>query len=560
MSRLSLLLLLPVLGAELLMCGCGKINTVAGGSSSETVIGKVIKEDGTPACSAVVMLYPVDYDPVADAPLPRSSTDTTDSEGNYTVTAPDSTVQYSITAVKRDSSLLAYIGAIDLQGGTTRAPDAVLLATGTIYIAAPDTADTNDGYVYIPGTGVFAYVKSAGGLIRINHVPAGTVPAINYRCRGCSGAPTTLISGISVSPADTIVIPFPERRFSRKLYLNTSSSGAGVSASVTDFPVLVRLSGINFDFSQTYPDGSDIRFSGADGSVLRYEIEWWDNSSRSAGVWVRVPIIKGNNNSQYIVMHWGATGGEVKSLSSSVGVFDTAAGFQGVWHLSGTGNAPVSDATANGYHGICYDMTTASAVAGAIGYARYFNGSTTYIVIPNSSSGKLDMAQNSHYSVSAWVYADTIDTLWHAIAAKGHEQYYLKLKCFGKGRATWEFVEFQDQKGWEFTEDSVPPAPGAKQWVYLTGVRSGSRQLLYINGVLVNEAKQLMAGNYARNTSDNFTIGRHGREVLIPYYEGWCYFRGAIDEVRVLNFAPGADWIKLCYMNQKAQDALVEFR
>jgi hypothetical protein len=69
-----------------------------------------------------------------------------------------------------------------------------------------------------------------------------------------------------------------------------------------------------------------------------------------------------------------------------------------------------------------------------------------------------------------------------------------------------------------------------------------------------------MAGNYPRNTGDDFTIGRHAREVLIPYAEGWCYFRGKIDEIRVMNVALNADWNKLCYMNQKAEDALIEFR
>jgi hypothetical protein len=39
-----------------------------------------------------------------------------------------------------------------------------------------------------------------------------------------------------------------------------------------------------------------------------------------------------------------------------------------------------------------------------------------------------------------------------------------------------------------------------------------------------------------------------------------CYFDGSIDETVVSYTARSADWIKLCYMNQKAQDALVKFR
>jgi hypothetical protein len=38
------------------------------------------------------------------------------------------------------------------------------------------------------------------------------------------------------------------------------------------------------------------------------------------------------------------------------------------------------------------------------------------------------------------------------------------------------------------------------------------------------------------------------------------FFKGIIDKVRGTSVAPSADWVKLCYMNQKAEDALVAFR
>jgi hypothetical protein len=539
---------------------CVTLNQVAGGSSSETVIGKVANADGTPACSTIVTLYPVDYDPVCDIPLARSSTDTTDVDGAYSVQAPDSAVRYSIVAIKPGSGTQAFVADIVVSGDTTRASDAVLSKPGAIRVAAPDTADVANGYLYIPGTGIAVFMNGRSGLILFDQVPAGAIPSINYASKTIPQALSVLVSGIEVSSGDTVVIPYTQWRYFKKLYLNTTASGAGVAGDVFDFPILVKLSGDIFDFTQASSGGEDLRFSSPQGVSLAYEIERWNSAGMTAEVWVRVPVVRGNNNRQYIMMHWGASTSGIPSLSNSAGVFDTAAGFQGVWHLAGAGNGRAFDATANGYHGTPYAMTAASSVAGAIGSARYFNGTTNYIAMPNSASGRLDMPENGMYSLSLWAYADTVDTIWHAIAGKGHEQYYLKLKCFSKGKATWEFVEFQDKKGWEYTEDSIPPAPGAKQWVYLTGVRTGSKQYLYINGTLVNDLTPLMAGNYPRNTGDDFTIGRHAREVLIPYAEGWCYFRGKIDEIRVMNVALNADWNKLCYMNQKAEDALVEFR
>ena len=38
------------------------------------------------------------------------------------------------------------------------------------------------------------------------------------------------------------------------------------------------------------------------------------------------------------------------------------------------------------------------------------------------------------------------------------------------------------------------------------------------------------------------------------------YWNGKIDEVRVEKVARSADWIKLCFMNQREDDKLVRFK
>jgi hypothetical protein len=256
-------------------------------------------------------------------------------------------------------------------------------------------------------------------------------------------------------------------------------------------------------------------------------------------------------------MYWGNPG--ASRTSSGITTFDTTTGFQGVWHLSDQGTTTAYDATANGYNGTLVSMTAASAIEGVISGSRSFNGTTSYIAMQNTSTGKLNFPENGHYSLSLWVYAETIDSSYHALAGKGHEHYYLQMKCFKTNKATWEFVEFKNGKGWEYTEDSTPPAPGTKQWIYLTGVRDGESQKLYINGIKVIDTISLMKGDYERNTSDNFCIGSYGRPVTIPYSQGWSFFKGKIDEVRVSSVAYNDDWIKLCYMNQKQDDALIRF-
>ncbi len=555
MSSRILKLLVPVTALSLAVLNCSSPVQVTGGSSSETVVGRVLNGDGSPAGASLVSLYPVDYDPVADAGVVTIPSDTTDEEGMYRLLPSDSTGNFTIIATDPIAGTSALIPAVEIHGDSTPVRDAVLSTPGAVRVAVPDSPA--EGYVYIPGTGITAAVQS-GAMVLLEDVPTGTIPSLKY-VSGTS-TPEILSAAVEVTSGVTTVLAYPRWRYSVRVYLNTSESGAAISGDVANFPVVIRLTGAVFDFSQAQDSGEDLRFSGAAGTPLAYEIESWDASAATAVLWVKVPVVYGNNDSQYIVMHWGNDDGSLVSLSDGTGVFDTSEGFQAVWHLSGAGNGTAFDATGNGFDGTPFNMNTVPVIQGAVGSARLFDGTSSYITIPGSASGKLDMPQNGDYSISCWAYADTIDTLWHAIAGKGHEQYYLKLKCFENGNATWEFVEFQEQEGWEFTEDSIPPAPGAKQWVYLTGVRSGAKQSLYINGSLVNDSISLMEGVYAGNNRDNFTIGKHAREVTIPYDEGTCFFNGIIDEVRVTNTVPDSDWIKLCYMNQKAEDGLVEFR
>ena len=526
--------------------------TGTGGTGSETVIGKVAARDGSPACSSMVTLYPEDYDPIADAPLLPSMTDTTDSNGTYSIRLPDTAMNYSIIAIDPVSKTRAFVTGIAATGETTSAPDAVLSTPGAVNVAVPDSV--SDGYVYIPGTGIVVHVNN-NGTVLLEQVPAGMIPSVVYVPDAVSGNATILITDIDVPSGDTLVLPYPQWRNYMKIYLNTTATGAEIAEDVIDFPVLIRLTNDVFDFAQTQTDGSAIRFSDAKNSRLPYEIERWDPTTGQAEIWVRTDTVFGNDSTQYLTMYWGNT--EAASESNSASVFDTADGFQGVWHLEDEKNTVIHDATGNHYDGTAYNTLISD---GAIGDAHHFDGSSSHIIIDSTADSRLNMPQNGTYAMSLWVSADTIDTNWQAIAGKGHEQYYMQFKALGNNRATWEFVEYQDEQGWEYTEDSVPPAPGAQEWVYMVGIRNGNEQQLYINGEKVVDAASLDKGDYPRVVTDDFTIGCYGRPVTIPINQQMAYFDGKIDEVRVMSVVPSTTWIKLCYMNQRKVNKLIIFK
>jgi hypothetical protein len=273
-----------------------------------------------------------------------------------------------------------------------------------------------------------------------------------------------------------------------------------------------------------------------------------------AEVWVNVDTVHGNDSAQSITMYWGNA--NAVDASNGAAVFDTGNGFQGVWHLDEGGNDPAHDATGNRYDGNAYNMSAASSAAGIAGNARAFDGVSSYITMPNTANGKLNFPEDGYYTVSAWVLADTLDNFSHLIVSKGYEQYYLRITSWTTLSPQWEFVEFNESTKWQ---TSTSPA-ASKQWTLVTGVRQGSRQFLYCNGELVDSSIAIWQNAVSRNTSNDLSIGKFLQQVTVPLSEGYCFFKGSIDEVRILSTAQSGDWIRLNYMNQRNDDRLVQFK
>lgn len=538
---------------------CSTSDSIANGSSSETVIGRIANLDGTPACSTIVTIFPDTYNPVTDRELDVVHSDTTDRNGHYLLNITGNYSGYTIVARKITGKTRALITEIRTSGvnDTVIVEDGILRNTGSIAVDIPKSLYKHDGYVYIPGTAMLAFVKDSSSGTVLDSVPAGIIPRIVYASESAM-MPMVSRYDVDVISSDTSFVIHPQWQYAKSLYLNTTSAGASVESDIYNFPVLVRLNNKNFDFSLAEADGADIRFSKSDNTFLPFEIERWDTENEQAEIWIAMDTVSGNSDYQNITLLWGNSGIADESVNSVV--FDTATGFQGVWHLAEKGNSTVCDATQNCYNGTPYSMADSSSVPGIIGKAMDFDGKSDFITMHNTAHSKLDFQENGYYAVSLWAYADSVDSSWHGIASKGHHQYYLQYKCFDDTAASWEFVEFQDQTGWKYSEHRTPQTPKEKEWVFLTGVRDGDRQYLYVNGELVKDDALVNPKEMKRNTDCDFSIGCHLKHDLLPDLEGLNYFDGRIDEVRVMNFVPDNDWVKLCYMNQKENDALIEWK
>jgi hypothetical protein len=356
----------------------------------------------------------------------------------------------------------------------------------------------------------------------------------------------TLLVSVSdmtgTSDSATFVIRNMSRLHARKLRLNTTAAGAAVAGNVLDFPVLVRLNTGNFNFSQAQSDGGDIRFSKPDGSFLPLEIERFDAQNGIAEIWVRIDTVYGNDSTQGFVMSWGTSPNPLGPADHNV--FDTAKGFAGVWHMAGAPTDAVLDATLDHYDGVPTNLV--AGASGEIGQCQRFNGTSSFVTMPGTAASKLNFPEQGIYSVSAWVNTAMLDGQFHTFASKGDNQYNLQIRSQSN---EWQFSECMVTTG--YTVVRSPASAGS--WNLITGVRNGDRQYLYVNGVCTDSIIETTIGGTARSTASDFILGKMPESATY-------FFNGLIDEVRVSSIALSADWIKLCYMNQKAVDALVEFR
>lgn len=531
-----------------------KCTTNLAGATTETtngLTGCIRNSDNTPASYSIVKLIPIDYNPVYDQM--EYQCDTTDSNGIYRFSRVD-TGKYSVIARNLQEKTSCLVRNVSFEPDSLiRIPDGTLRKSGALAAAFSSENAVARGYVYIPGTDVFSKTGSESTVL-LNDVPSGEYNEVIVVFS--AGIANIVRSPVTIDAGETYTVTFPLWKYSADFILNTTAAGADISGNVQNFPLLVRLNESTFNFTEAQSNGGDIVFSNSHNVMLPHSIERWDTARKIAEIWVTVDTVFGNNQNQSITMYWGNPS---VLLRQSTPVFDTAHGYQGVWHLGDSTNSKLTDATRNEFNGISPDSASVKIDEGVIGQCRYFDGKD-YITMPSTARSRLSFDESGTYTVSAWVRLDTFDNQSHCIVSKGYEQYYLRSTYISTNASStiplWEYVEFSETNKWQ----SLNSPASEKTWSLITGVRNGAVQKLYCNGILVDSVTDVWKNAVSRNTTNDLFIGRFATPVLVPLIEGHCYFKGSIDEVRIMSNAQSSDWIKLCYMNQRSDDKLVSRR
>lgn len=514
---------------------------IAGSGTEEgnpgKVIGFVSDTLNRPVTGAVVRLLPHDYNPVYNASLPDSLTTLTDSNGSYRFSLSD-TGHFTVYCLDRSNGTKMLHCNVFIAGGDTNILHDTLLRPSRIKVVLPDSLDATNGYLYFPGTTIYSWLSADNGYIILDSVPGNIYLSIYYAVNNSAAVPRLIKDSVIAVPGTSTTVAYVEWKYSKKLVLNTTSSGADVTNTVMNFPVLVRLTSNNFDFSKSARGGADLRFTKSDGAPLPYEIETWDSSAAEAAVWVTIDTVYGNDANQHIEMYWGAP--SKSSISNGPAVFDTANGFSAVWHL----NNDCNDITSGKHGGTNFGATD---TMGIIGGAKKFDGNS-YIQVP----GLLGAPQS--ITLSAWVYLDSaveygqeIVSLGDAVAIRADQNpppdgtagfFCSQVSGSDTVHVLTNTRAFISKTGWRYLVYTVDAARHV--------------QSMYIDGIFQCSTNDINPIDYS-GLGPNTFLGKHGNQ------KTQSNVFGCIDEARVCRVARSTDWIKLCYMNQKKQDALVKW-
>lgn len=334
----------------------------------------------------------------------------------------------------------------------------------------------------------------------------------------------TVIAMRDLAKYTSIAVDAGKWRHSGSLVLLTTPDGANLpaTASIKNFPVLVRLHKDYFNFSQAQAEGQDIRFFNGNGLPLPHEIEEWDPKDGVASVWLKVPLIKGNDR-QVITMRWGNA--KASSGSNGKSVFNESNGYLSVWHMNNLVQDEVGTLPS-------VDKGTTSS-AGMIGKSRHFPGGKGIFCgdkIVGYPSGA------SPHSTEAWFRTTRPNT---TIIGWGNE---------GGGRGSKIRMQLRSPPHIKIDSDFSDVKSDNRlpmgEWIHVMHTYGNGPRRIYINGQLDGEA------------TTKLDIKSPSRLWLGGWYHNYD-FVGDLDEVRISNVSRPEEWVKLQYENQKPLQTLV---
>ena len=310
--------------------------------------------------------------------------------------------------------------------------------------------------------------------------------------------------------------------------MDMSPSAGKVTGTLTNFPVLVRLSTAIEKFSYGKCKAEELRFFLPDGTLLEHEIDYWNENGEST-VWVNVPELTADT---VIRACWGLRAGQGILPSATSRTWPE---YVGVWHFSEESGI-VHDSSVNGYHSTNDGSGTVSNLNAKVGLARdvttRFNTGVTDLT---SAAAAKRISNVSRFTISGWMLS-TVNVgsgQYPDLIRKGQMVGNGWFACFEASPTKFNGV------GTGGTRTIVDiPTSVYTNWVYMTVVFNDASCSVYEDGEHVQ--------TYDINKVSNSTY-----ELMLANA-----LTGRIDEYRIHNHVDDAAYIAADYATQTDPDFL----
>jgi hypothetical protein len=216
----------------------------------------------------------------------------------------------------------------------------------------------------------------------------------------------------------------------------------------------------------------------------------------------------------------------------------------GHWSFDESGGTNILDSSGQANHGTLINPNTNTWTEGISGSALYFDGTvgldSTYVAVPDAPSLRI----STEISFAAWVRCDDIGRDAPIVAKEGDGKLSYWFGAFGVN-TPGNFGVLLDADGnqpWS-TYNRDQGAIPQSQWVHLASTWDGAIIRHYFNGQPLSHTGSFFAPTHI---SDAFLA--IGVNSLYNFAANHTAFKGAIDEVRLYNFALSPEEIDTVYL------------
>src|ERR1700677_1293549 len=307
----------------------------------------------------------------------------------------------------------------------------------------------------------------------------------------------------------------------KRVTIDTTPNGGGITDPLGTPAVLVRLSDLNFGAAKE--DGSDIRIIAADDKTpLPFHIEKFDSLMGAAFVWVKVPDLKPGAVTTFY-LYYGNQGNLTGPGASEKGTFDDDTTL--VYHFS-ENNAPAHDASGQGNDSTTPIQSTDSLIGSGLRL-----GGKTPVTIPNSAS--LAWTDGGSLTWSAWIKPMALQP--NAIIYSRRDGSKDFLIGLDNG------VPFVDING---TRSAAGAPVAAASWHHLAVTADGSTTTLWLDGASYGTVNASLPGLT--------TAATLGGDTASDSSTPSAGFIGEMDELELAKSAPPPGGIKFDAVSQGA--------